>query len=376
MKKILISALLPLLAACGHKNENPGKPTHQNPVNVLELTAEQIKNAGITTGNPQMKTMHTRLKVNGRIDVPPQNAVTISAPLGGYLTSTDLLPGVHVFKGQKIAVMEDPQYITLQQDYLNTQVKLSLAETEYKRQEELKKADATSDKIYQQARADFQNLKIQLKALSEKLRLIHVNPDKLDASGLSRSINLYSPIDGYVSAVNVNIGKYVNPSDILFELVNPSDIHLALAVFEKDLDKLFIGQKVVATTINSTKQYSGEIILIGKKLSADRSVEVHCHFDNYDKSLIPGMFMTAMVETGNNMAATVPQDAVVFFEGKHYLFVPKEQQHFEMIEVEVLETTDGFSQVKGVEAELTEKTPVVTAGAYTLLMKLKNTEEE
>jgi cobalt-zinc-cadmium efflux system membrane fusion protein len=87
--------------------------------------------------------------------------------------------------------------------------------------------------------------------LEEKLRLIHINPNSLHENNISKSIRIYSPIDGFVSKVNVNIGKYVTPSDVLFELVNPADIHLNLKIFEKDLNKIFIGQNVVSYTNNN-----------------------------------------------------------------------------------------------------------------------------
>jgi cobalt-zinc-cadmium efflux system membrane fusion protein len=135
--------------------------------------------------------------------------VSISVPLGGYLKSTKLLPGMKVKKGEVIANIEDQQYIQLQQDYLTAKSKLSYIEKEYQRQKELNQSKASSDKVFQETETTYQGQKILVKSLSEKLRLISINPDKLDENNLSRSINLYAPIDGFVSTVNVNIGKYV-----------------------------------------------------------------------------------------------------------------------------------------------------------------------
>jgi len=216
-----------------------------------------------------------------------------------------------------------------------------------------------------------------VKSLNEKLKLIGVNPDNLTENNLSRSINVTSPIDGFVSKVNVNIGKYANPSDILFELVNPNDIHLALNVFEQDIDKLFIGQKLVAyTNYNSKKKYPGEIILIGKDLSQDRSAMVHCHFKEYDRALLPGMFMNAEIEVKSHSAFVIPSDAIVRFEGKQFVFTETEKAKYEIWEVTTQNTENGFTQISFADnADMTNKT-FVTKGAYTLLMKMKNTEEE
>jgi len=174
----------------------------------------------------------------------------------------------------------------------------------------------------------------------------------------------------------VNIGKYVTPSDVLFELVNPTDIHLALTVFEKDLDKLYIGQKLVAySNANPDKKYPCEIILIGKDVSAERSVQVHCHFEQYDHTLVPGMYMNAEIETKSDDAIALPEDAIVNYENKHYIFVPAGDKRFEMKEVTTGATENGYVAVTANGIDLINAN-VVKKNAYTLLMKLKNTANE
>jgi cobalt-zinc-cadmium efflux system membrane fusion protein len=371
---IIIFSLGLIFTAC--KNQETAEPT-ANPVmeNVITLTDAQMKNAHIETGKIELKPISSILKVNGRIDVPPQNMVTVSVPLGGYLKSTKLLPGMHVNKNEVIAVIEDNQYIQLQQDYLTAKAQFGFNEAEYNRQRELNASKASSDKVYEQAKSVYQTQKILIKSLEEKLKLIRINPTSLHENNISKSINIYSPIDGFVSKVNVNIGKYVTPSDVLFELVNPTDIHLNLKIFEKDLGKIFIGQKVVSYTNNNPdKKYTGDIILISKDVAPDGTTEVHCHFDKYDKTLFPGMYMNAEVALKNNLQDVLPDEAIVNFEGKEYLFENTGKNKFEMIEIETGITENGFTEIIS-KADLSGKT-IVTKGAYTLLMSLKNKEEE
>ena len=375
-KYIIIAFAFSILISCGSKQEKAAEEKIATE-NSVALTDAQLKNARIETGKIQQRSISSLLKVNGSIDVPPQSMVSISAPLGGYLKATKLLPGMHVSKDESIAVMEDPQYITLQQDYITAKSQLIFAEEEYKRQEELNKSKAASDKIFQEAKMNHSNQKVLVKALSEKLKLIGINPESLNENNLSRSINIASPIEGYVSHVNMNIGKYVNPSEILFELVNPTDIHLALNIFEKDIDKLFIGQKLTAYTNNNPeKKYPCEIILIGKDLSHDRSVEVHCHFEKYDATLIPGMFMNAEIEVQSHNAFVIPTDAIVRFEGKQFVFSQNENKTYEMQEVSTGNSENGFTQITFADGKDLNAHTFVIKGAYTLLMKMKNTEEE
>jgi cobalt-zinc-cadmium efflux system membrane fusion protein len=235
VKSILTIWAVATVISCGSKNETPASADSTHVENSVTLSAAQLKNSEIVLGKIEQKSISSVLKVNGRIDVPPQNIISVSVPMGGYLKYTKLLPGMHLSKGEVIAIMEDQQYIQLQQDFLTAKARLIFTANEYNRQKELNQSKASSDKVFQQTEVDYTTEKINVKSLAERLKLIGINPDKLDENTISKSINIYSPIDGYVSKVNVNIGKFTQPSEVLFELINPADIHLALTIFEKDL---------------------------------------------------------------------------------------------------------------------------------------------
>ncbi len=375
MKNMITLFSLLLLVSCGSKKtESESKETSTPVKNQISLTDVQFNSAGIVTGKMESRNISTLLKVNGKIDVPPQNMISVSVPLGGYLKLTKLLPGMHVRKGEPIAVIEDQQYIQLQQDYLTTKIKLEYSEADYFRQKELNKTKANSDKVFQQAQMEYNTLKITLSALSEKLKLININPQTLSENNISKNVSIYSPIDGYVSKVNVNIGKYVNPTEILFELVNTADIHLNLKIFEKDLSLLSIGQKLVAYTNNQPdKKHACEIILISQDLTAERTADVHCHFEDFDKTLLPGMYMNAEIRVSGVQTPALQEEAVVNYEGKNYAFVVNGNHQYQMIEIETGTKEKGFIETKN-SAVFAGK-QVVLKGAYTLLMALKNKPE-
>ena len=373
---ILIIGIIVFASCGGEKIQEQGTTQSAIETNV-SLTEAQIKSANIELGKIEEREISTTLKLNGKIDVPPQNMISVSMPLGGFLKSTKLLPGMHIKKGEVIATMEDQQYIQLQQEYLMEKSKLAYSENEYRRQKELNVSKASSDKVFQQSEMEFKNQRITLSALSEKLRLIHINPETLSEASLSRSINIYSSIDGFVSKVNVNIGKYVNPSDIIFELINPSDIHLNLKVFEKDLDKLSIGQKLIAFNNNqSDKKYPCEIILVSQDLSEDRSADVHCHFEAYDKTLLPGMYMNAEVEIMMKNVASINEDAIVSHDGKDYIFFSKSKTEFELVEIKKGNSENNFTEVNALDGRDLKNSKIVVKGAYSLLMQMKNKSEE
>lgn len=373
---MLLPAIV-LAFSCGSKKQEAATATPETAIATsVSLNPEQLKNAGIVLGKPETKPISAILKLNGSIDVPPQNMVSVSFPLGGYLKSSKLLPGMRVRKGEVLAVMEDAQFIQIQQDYLLAKSKLALAEGEFQRQQGLNADKASSDKVFQQAKNEFETQKIMVRALDEKLRLIGLNPAELTENSLSRSVSVRSPINGFVSKVNVNIGKYTAPTDVLFELVNPEDIHLALTVFEKDVAKLAVGQKVMTyTSDNPTKKYPAEILLISKNLDENRTAEVHCHFEKYDPgSLVPGMFMNAEVAVKTENALVVPEGAVVRWQNQNYVFIEAGEGTFEMVLVELGMAQNGQQQI--ISAANLDNQKLVLQNAYTLLMKMKNGAEE
>lgn len=373
-RNILLSVFF--LAACHSKK--PAEPVKQPelPANTVTLSEVEMNNGNISVGKAEKGTATSFLKVNGIVDVPPQNLVTISFPIGGYLVSTNLLPGSKVTKGEAIAEMRDQSLIQMQQDFLVAKSRAGFLQKEFERQKMLNSTKTTSDKVLEQTQSDYQTQVILMNALAQKLKMINIDPDKLDESHIRQSVMIYSPINGYVTAVKVNIGKYVNPSDVLFELVNPTDLHLAIKVFEKDLDKVQQGQRILASLVNNPeKKYDAEIILISRNVESDRSALIHCHFLHSTEHLLPGMFANAIIETKNNDAILVPEEAVVRNGNDQYVFIEKKKGLFEQLPVKAGTAVNGKIDIQADNIDLLRQNMVIK-NAYTVMMKMHNKAEE
>lgn len=375
MKNIIILLGLLLLYGCNQQEETKEETSLSIEEKILELSDKQLNTLTLSDTVLQERAITQTLKLNGKIDVPPQNLVSVSSALGGYVKSIKLLPGMHFNEGQVLAVLEDNQYIQLQQDYLTTIVQLQNSKEEFTRQKELNQSKASSDKVFQQSKLEYETLQITKQALEEKLKLIHLNPSKISVNNIQRTVNIIAPFSGYVTEVFVNTGKYVSPSDIIFELVDPNDLHLNLKVFEKDLGSINIGQQVVSyTNSNPDKKYFGKIILIGKNISDERVVEVHAHFDQQEAILIPGMYMNAEIEVPNKKSMALPNESVLSFETKEYVFKKINKNKFEMVEVQTGTSGNGWVEILNPLPLKDER--IILTGAYTLLMALKNKAED
>ncbi len=381
----LITAFFIALLSCngGKKTGNEAKETEVIPEDIVEMRSDQIKLANIETGAIENRSLSGTLKVSGMVTVAPQNLATVCMPMGGFVKSTNLMPGNAVSKGQTLAILENQEFVDIQQNYLEAKNKLEYAEAEYKRHTELYKDDVYSQKNVQQVTSDYKSLKAQVKALEQKLALIGINPASLHEDGISRSVTLVSPIAGYIKTVNVNIGKFVAPSDVLFEIVNSNKLFLELTLFEKDADKVSTGQKIRFFINNETEQHEAIIYQTGKSINADKTYNVYASVPNACKNVLPGMYVNAIIEATSNKVPALPSDAVVSFDDKDYIFVfdkNKEEggkpfTEYRMIEVHKGVTEDGYTEVRLPKGFEVKTAKVVTKGAYNLLSAKKNAGE-
>lgn len=383
-----------LFAACGSKTEtieeNTGRPEEDSVAsNQVGLTSSQYKTAGVETGKVELKEISGTFKANGMLDVPPQQEISISVPLGGFLKKTDLLQGMFVSKGQLIAVIENPDFITMQQDYLDAKSQLEYTKADYERQQALAKENVNAQKTVQQSKASYNSLTAKVSGLRERIKVSGLSLSSVDNGNIHSSINIYAPISGYVTQVNANIGKYVNTTDVVFQIVDTKHLHAELTVFEKDVPKLKIGQNVRFTLANETKERTAKVFLIGREISTDRTVRIHCHIDKEDNQLLPGMFLKALVETGGSKVSALPNEAIVDFQGEKYIFIStgetqnsasndtaKSDYHFTMMPVQTGNSELGYTEIVLPENFDITTTNVVVKGAYALLSKMKNSEEE
>lgn len=374
MKYIYYLLSIVLVISCQSKTETTVVEKNKEE-NEVTLTATQLKNADLSFGTIEQQAMNSTIKVNGKITLSPDAVASVSMPLGGYIKALKVMPGMPVSKGQLLAVVEDQAYVQLQQEYLSTKQQLLYSSKDYQRQKELNASQASSDKTFQLAESDYAKNKITLKALEEKLRLININPANLTENSISKSVRIVAPISGMLTKVNVNLGKYVNATDALFQIMDNKSMYAQLQVFDKDAANLSIGQKLkVFTNAQPDVIYSTSIQYVNKSFDEkDNSVEVYAKISNFTNKLIPGNYINAIIELTNENAFVVPHEAVVNFEGKNYVFVQESNLVFKMVEVQTGLVSKDVTEIRNYEVLQHKK--IVTKNAYTVLMASKNKEE-
>jgi cobalt-zinc-cadmium efflux system membrane fusion protein len=376
LKYSLIGALIFLFSACNSDKPQTDEAAKSAEPSIVELTTDQVKNAGVVSEFPELRAISKTIQATGKLEVPPQNRVSVSAPMGGFIKSTNLLEGMHVHRGDVLAELEHQDILKLQEDFLEAKERKQWLSQELDRQRTLRKNEANAVKSLQQAESEFSTAQIRLIGLTERLKMLGINPSNFQKENMRSTIQIRATQEGYVTAVQANAGKFVSPNDVLFELINTEHLHAELQVNEKFIGDLREGQKVHFELANQPgTKYDAEVYLIGRSLTENRAIRVHGHIKSEDVSLVPGLFIEAMIETGRDSMVSVPQQAVVRFGGRPVVFEEIKNGKYQVLPIEILGEENGFIAIKSANGMDIQKKKLVSRGAASILGVLINSIE-
>jgi len=380
---VVMAVVLVLMNSCGHqKKVEEEKQKTETATDVVSLTDDQIKMSSVETGNIEMRQVGSTLKLNGEIASLPQNTASISMPMGGRVRSINVMQGAEVRKGQVLAYVENYEFIDLQQNYLEAKSKMEYVNQEYQRQHALYANDAASKKNLQLTTSEYKTLKIQMRGYEQKLVLIGINPYRLTSGNITRAVAVKAPIAGFVKSVNVSVGSTISDTDDLFDVVNLNNLFIRLSVFEKDIDKLQKGQRLSFYVNDEEETHYAVVYQTTKSIDNDKSYKVFARIVSRCGNVLPGMYVNAEVMLDDRQSPALPEDAVVTYGGKEYVFIcqgTKTENGTKLTDYRMVEVTKGLSNRGYTQVTFPGKTPtqkIVIKGAYNLLSALKNAGEE
>jgi cobalt-zinc-cadmium efflux system membrane fusion protein len=406
LKTVIIGFMLGAIACqsdkatTDDKEETSSAEDHaEAPIDLVELSTDQQRIGNVGLGTIEYRNLGQVLQVNGRLAVPAQSQLNVTALQGGFVRSLPLLVGQPVRKGQLLARIENPDLIQIQQDYAENSSRLTYLETELARQQELSREAVSALKVLQQTSADLKATRARVTGLAQRIRLVGLSPDAVLNGHFSSHYVVTSPVTGVVTNVLVSTGGYVQPTDVIAHITSNQGLYAELTVFEKDIAQLREGQRVSIRLNNeAAKERMGRITYINRAIDADRSVRVVVTLDQPDGRLTPNTFLKAGLNLGDSRVTALPEEAIVSSEGKDYIFVvtdekmPEEHDHeahsdkeqhdpqkgeseqhgttFRRVAVRRGVTEGGYSQVILPDNLDITKIQVVTKGAFSVLSQL------
>lgn len=371
----IIAALAIFFSACGteQKQETAANEVQEND-NLITVTNEQFKSAGYKLGGFSEQVFETKVIANGTVDVPPKFKASVSAYFGGYVKQIDLLEGEQVSAGQVLFVMENPEFVEVQKDFLETKGQLHFLEEDVERQRNLAEANVSSKKKLAKVESEYQMMQANHSALRKKLELMHIDADKLTADNMRQSISILSPISGYVAKINTTPGSFLSADAVAMKIIDPDHLHLELQVFEQDASRIREGQKIYFRVQNEDKTREAKVHLINRNLDNDsRTLSVHAHIDELSaEGLLVGAYVESEIVVGSDTLMALPQTAVVQLEEEYFVLKAAEfldkSADFEQIKVNVGKAQSGMVPILD-DTQFSENDQFLIKGAYDLIQE-------
>jgi len=373
MKHIIqIATVFLLLMGCGNKNNKESVSEEQGEETGIMVSQDQFDTNGLMIGAMEKRTFPKMVETSGMIDVPPENRASIMAFMGGFVKRTSLLVGDQVKKGQLLVVLENQEFLKMQQEYLEVFNQLDYLKAEFERNETLFEEKIASQKNFLQAKSNYETAKARYQGLREQLQMLNISPSKVEQGNISSEAAIYAAISGSITKMNVSKGSYVSPATEILEIMDNEHVHLELTVFEKDILKVKKGQKIQFRIPEASNEaFNAEVYLVGTSIDdTKRSIKVHGHLEHEkDVSFLPGMFVDAKIMTDTIKTLSLPEEAVIDSEGTSYVLrlVNKKDSGytFERVAVKQGNTYGGYSEINS--SDLSESDQFLTKGVFDLI---------
>lgn len=364
-----------LLLGCKGKDENQSEAgeADTSASTSVHITKDQFEANRMQVDTVSSGSLSQVISVSGLIDVPPQSIASLSAIQGGYIKDIPFLVGDQVKRGQALVTLENPEFINLQQEYMEINERLNYLKSEYERQQTLIEENITSQKNFLKAESEYKSALARHEGLRKQLIMLSISPKQVEAGKITSATRLHAPIEGSISHVHVTKGMYVSPTKEILQIINTDHIHLELNVFEKDIMKLRKGQEIRFQIPEiSGDTYTGEVYLIGTDIDTNRTIKVHGHLKNESEiRFLRGMFVDAQIlvdHDGTDPGKTkiVPENAVVEIEDRYYILKLESRDdqgyNFEKVEVQLGQISSGIVEV--LSERLTQNDQILVRGAY------------
>ena len=344
--KIIMLVFIATLWSCGSNEKQAEVPADLSD-DRIQVSQEQFDHSGMKLDVITEQSFPTTVNVTGMIDVPPENRAVVSATMGGYIKTTPLLIGDKVKKGQKLVTIENPEFVTMQQQYMEVDGQLSYLKSEYERQNTMVAENISSQKSFLKAESEYKTALAKHSGLRRQLTMLNISPEQVEKGNISSIATIFAPISGSITKVHVSKGTFVSPATSIMEIIDNDHIHLELSVFEKDIMQIKEGQEVEFRIPEASNQtYKGEVHLVGTSIDENRTIKVHAHLENErEANFLTGMFVEAKIITTSSKEESLPADAVAVVDGQSYVMVLDEQKddtyYFKELGVKTLGTYDG-----------------------------------
>jgi membrane fusion protein, heavy metal efflux system len=351
---------------CGKNSNEAVNPANEG---LVEITTEQFNSEGMTIGHATMVKFEETIKINGHLMAPSGGIAQVGPAVAGAITGIFCKPGQYVKKGQALCSISSKEIVGMQQDFAETSTRLNALRIDYERAKSLYAEKVGSQKELLTLESEYKSTQARYEGLRSQLQLMNLNPKATESGAINPSYPIIAAISGYITMQNAILGKYSQPGELLFEIIDLNRMQLQLSVFEKDISKLKIGQPVLFTI-----QGKPDTTLLASLSSIGKSVDpesgsIKCIATlsgNDSKTLVHGMFVDATIATTEKITLALPTGAITKSGEEYFIFVVEKTDAtvylLKPLKVETGLEGNGFTQVIGIDS----LKQVLIGGVYNL----------
>ncbi|MFD2203768.1 efflux RND transporter periplasmic adaptor subunit [Shivajiella indica] len=370
---LLLALPSAIFASCGTGKDQAIEIPEERDSSEIIITQDQFDKAQMAFDPLREHVFSDFILTNGMVNIPAEGRFDVSSYFGGNIIRFDLLVGQKIQKGQVLFTIENPEFVQMQQDYLDAMSQLSYLKSDYERQKTLIAENISSQKSFAKAESDYKSTLAITESLRKKLQLVNISTNELDPTKITSRANIYAPISGYIESIKVNQGTYLNASDIALTIINKDHLHIELNVFEQDAIALEIGQQVTFyLPDNKSREFMGKIFLIGQSINERRMLNIHVHLDDEKEGnlLVPGMFIEAKIGVKSNKKTALPVTAVINANDVNYVLVLTKQEndlyYLKKTKVDIGLQDDSMVEIKS-ENDFAAGTKFLSKGGFQLI---------
>jgi len=347
-----------LMLSC--KNENSPVSENTKESKDQHFVKEKIKTAAMA-----IETIEQTVEANGTVAAPPQSVAEVSAPINGFVTRVYSMAGKYVQKGDVLVALDHPDYLKMQQQFLESLSSYKYHKEEFTRQGQLNIEHATSMKTMQQAEKEYLTAESALLSLKKQLEWLGIDTDTLNTDNISAQFYLRAPISGYITQLHAPIGKYISENTVLFTVVNTKNLHLHLMVNQQYASTVKPGNTILFWEAgNAQAKHKATVFAVNKKVNESTGqVTVYAQIQNPDKGLLPGMFVRGILKTNQTEVMALPTTAVFQEDGKSYAFIHEGQGKYRRQQLETGVDNGQYIEILHIPDSLLNKA-FVTQGTY------------
>lgn len=263
-KLIILCPLLWLISGCG-EDKASDKNTKDTEIlsaeakdTVISHRASDVENdAAASTLNEPHQQDYMAV-----VEVKPDASQTLHAPVSGYVRNLRKLPGAKVSAGESLMLIESPDFVQMQEDYLVISAELRYAQAEFERNLSLYQSESISDREYGKSRMEYERLKARQGGVGQRLRLAGIDPSNLTPESINPFVVIRPRSNGTIGELMVGNGELVTPEDPLFRVMDGNRLQLMIRAHPHLADDLVPGSEFDCWHPGDSRVVKGTVISI------------------------------------------------------------------------------------------------------------------